>query len=104
MDSLGTLLPLVLIGIAFYFLILRPQKARQRAQDDMRRGLQPGAEVMTTAGVFGTIAYVSDDEIGVEVAPGTIIRHLPAAIAKVNAPAPAAQQPVDPDAPLGDAS
>lgn len=83
MDQLGTLLPLALLAVAFYFLILRPQQKRSKAQASLQSGLQPGMHVMTTAGVYGTIAYVDGDQVGVEVAPGVIIRHLNAAISKV---------------------
>jgi preprotein translocase subunit YajC len=43
----------------------------------------PGTEVMTTAGIFGTIREASEDELSLEIAPGTVIRILPAAVSKV---------------------
>jgi preprotein translocase subunit YajC len=74
---------IVLAGGAFYFLIIRPGKQRQQQQRTMIARLQPGAEIMTTAGVFGTIAAVTEEEISVEVSPGVFIRMLPAAVARV---------------------
>lgn len=88
MDPLS-LLMIVGAGVAFYFLIIRPNRARQQQQRDMISALQPGAEVMTTAGIFGTVAVVTDGEISLEVSPGVFMRILPAAIAKVIEPAAA---------------
>lgn len=92
MDPTGLLL-IVAAGVAFYFLIIRPQKAKQRQQADMIAALAPGTEVMTTAGMFGTIAVVTDDQVSLEVSPGVFVRIVPQAIAKV----------IDPhDEPAGD--
>ena len=97
MDPLS-LLMLVAAGAAFYFLIIRPNKARQAKQRELIAALQPGAEIMTTAGIFGTIAVVTDDEISLEVSPGVFIRILPAAVARVVEPV--AEEAAD--APVGD--
>lgn len=83
-----SLLMIVAAGAAFYFLIIRPGRNRQRQQQQMIAALQPGAEVMTTAGIFGTVAAVTDDELSLEVSPGVFLRILPAAIARVVEPAP----------------
>ncbi len=83
MENLPTLLFIVLAGAAFYMLIIRPGKKRQQAQQQMAATLIPGAEVMTTAGVFGTVVSVTDDEVGMEIAPGVVMRILPAAVARV---------------------
>jgi hypothetical protein len=44
--------------------------------------LTPGVKVMTTAGLLGTVREVGD-EIGLEVAPGVVVRFVPPAIARV---------------------
>ena len=82
MDPIS-LLMIVGAGAVFYFLIIRPGKQRQRQQQEMVTRLVPGAEIMTTAGIFGTVAVVTDDEISLEVSPGVFIRILPAAVARV---------------------
>jgi preprotein translocase subunit YajC len=88
-----SLLLIVGAGAAFYFLIIRPGQQRQKAQRAMIEALQPGAEIMTTAGIFGTVAVVTDDEISLEIAPGVFMRLLPAAVARVVEPAPADDAP-----------
>ncbi len=82
MDALS-LLMIVGAGAAFYFLIIRPGKQRQRQQQQLVSSLQPGVEVMTTAGIFGTVAVVTDEQISLEVSPGVFLRILPAAVARV---------------------
>jgi preprotein translocase subunit YajC len=100
-----SLLLIVAAGAGFYFLIIRPGKQRQQAQQRMIRELQPGAEIMTSAGIFGTIAVVTDDEISVEVSPGVFLRILPAAVSKVIEPATteldeAVREQTDPEPPV----
>jgi preprotein translocase subunit YajC len=77
---------LILIVAVFYFLILRPQQRRQRAAQQVSKGLEPGQEVMTTAGLFGTVRSVTDDHVELEIAPGVVVRYVKAAIARVVPP------------------
>ena len=86
MESLGTLLPIVLIGAVFYLLIMRPARTRQRKQAEMMSALAPGTRVMTTAGVYGTVVSLDDDDAELEIAPGVVIRVVKAAIGKVIEP------------------
>lgn len=86
--DLVALAPIALLVVAFYFLLIRPQKTRQRQQAAMVAALAPGAQVMTTAGMMGTVAVVADDEISLEISPGVFVRMVPAAVAKVIEPAP----------------
>jgi preprotein translocase subunit YajC len=95
-----SLLMIVGAGLAFYFLIIRPGKNRQRQQQEMIRQLQPGAEIMTSAGIFGTVAVVTDEQVSLEVSPGVFMRILPAAVSRVIEPA---AEPTDADdATVGD--
>jgi len=84
-----SLLPLLLLGVVFYFLVIRPSKVRQRQQSALVASVQPGSQVMTTAGIFGTVIDRDDEFVRLEIAPGTIITMLPAGIAKIIEPGPA---------------
>lgn len=77
------LLPILLIGVVFYLLIIRPSRARQKKQQELLSTVQPGARIMTTAGLYGTVVEVEDDDISVEIAPGVVIRMVKAAIGRV---------------------
>lgn len=82
-QNLTAWLPLLLIGFFFYLFVLRPARARQAAAASVRARLAPGARVMTTAGLFGTITAVDGDDVLLEIAPGVTVRYVAAAIAKV---------------------
>jgi preprotein translocase subunit YajC len=86
--DLVALAPILLLVVAFYFLLIRPQKMRQKQQTAMVAALVPGAQIMTTAGMMGTVAVVADDEISLEISPGVFVRMVPAAVARVIEPAP----------------
>ena len=77
-------LPLLLMGVVFYFLLIRPQSQRRRAQMQMQSDVEVGDEIITTAGIYGTITDIDDDFgiVTVEVAPNTDIRMARAAIAQ----------------------
>lgn len=92
MEQLGPLLPILLLVGAFYLLILRPAKARQNQTNAVLRQLAVGSRIMTTAGLFGTVTALEDDEIELEIAPGVRVRYVKAAVAKVVEPAIPAEE------------
>jgi preprotein translocase subunit YajC len=81
--TLVELLPFAAIAAAFWLLIVRPSSVRRKAQAALVASLEPGLRIMTTAGVFGTVASVDVELVSVEIAPGVVIEMLPAAIARV---------------------
>jgi preprotein translocase subunit YajC len=82
-NPLVTLLPVVLIGVVFYFLLFRPQRRRQQQQAQMQRKIQPGQRVMTTAGMLATVVAVDDDGMVLEIAPGVEARFVKQAVGQV---------------------
>lgn len=85
-NPLATFLPLILLVVVFYFLLIRPQRKRQQEMLQMQNSLTPGVRVMTTTGLFGTVARIEDDDVILEVAPGVETRWLKAAIGRVVPP------------------
>ena len=83
-NPLVAFLPLLLMGVVFYFLLIRPQNQRRRAQMQMQAEIGVGDEIVTTAGIYGTITEIEDDygTVLLEVAPNTQIRVARAAIAQ----------------------
>lgn len=67
-------LPLIILFIAFYFFLIRPQMKRQREHQKLVEGLHKGDEVVTTGGVLGRIADVADNYLKVEVAKGVELK------------------------------
>jgi preprotein translocase subunit YajC len=57
----GMLVPLVMIGIIFYFLLVRPQKREREKQDTILKSLKKNDRVVTIGGIVGTIANIEPD-------------------------------------------
>jgi preprotein translocase subunit YajC len=72
----------VLIGL-FYFLIMRPQRNRQRKAMQTQSQVMPGQRVRTTAGMYGTVVSGDDRDVVVEIAPGVQVTMLRRAIMDV---------------------
>ncbi|HYN56208.1 MAG TPA: preprotein translocase subunit YajC [Motilibacterales bacterium] len=81
--TLVELLPFVAIAAAFWLLIIRPSSTRRKAQAALVASLAPGQRIMTTAGVFGTVAAIEGDRVIVEIAPGVVIEMLALAVGQV---------------------
>ena len=58
-----TFLPLILIFVAFWFFLIRPQKKRDQKTQEMRNSVQPGDEIVTIGGVVGKVLSVKEDAI-----------------------------------------
>jgi preprotein translocase subunit YajC len=83
-SAAGLLIPFVLLGGLFYFMILRPQQRRQRAQQELINAISEGDEIITTAGIYGVVMSIDDEEgtVTVAIAPGTEIKLLRAGIGR----------------------
>ena len=74
-DFLVQLFPLVLIFIVFYFLLIRPQQSKMKAQKEMLGGVKRGDRVVTGGGIIGLVTKViGDNELQVELAEGVRVR------------------------------
>jgi preprotein translocase subunit YajC len=76
---------LIFLGLLlaiFYFMLIRPQKRRVQAHQQLVGSISEGDEVVTAGGIVGTIKSVSDEFFEVEVAPGTVIRFLKTSISR----------------------
>jgi preprotein translocase subunit YajC len=103
-SSSTSLLPILIIVVLFgvlYMTMIRPQRNRQRQAQQMQSTVTPGARIRTTAGMYGTIKSVEDQDVVVEVAPGVNIRMLRRAVMDVvqdgggNGAGPAQEPSVD---------
>ena len=78
---------LILVMLALMWLLLiRPQRRRQLEQQQLLNRLTPGDEVVTAGGLYGTIADVVEDEVRLEIAPGTTVRVAKRAVAAIVTP------------------
>ena len=86
MRGLANLVPLLLLGLLFYVLLIRPQRNRQRQAQQLLSQVSPGDQVVTTAGLYGTVAEVAGDSVSLEVSPGVRMRFVKGAISRIVAP------------------
>jgi preprotein translocase subunit YajC len=83
MQQYTTLIFIALLGLAFYFLILRPQRKRQQAVQQTMNALSPGNRVMLASGLFGTVVSVGPKQVVLEISPGTELTVLKQAISRI---------------------
>ena len=75
------LVPLLFVG-GMWLLLVRPQQQRVRRQRELVASLQVGDRIVTIGGIVGTVVSLTDDEARVEVAPGTVLTLLRAAVSR----------------------
>ncbi len=78
--SIASLGLLLLIPVAMYFLMIRPQRRRMREQTAMQSELEVGDEVITTSGVYGFITGFDEDRIWLEIDDDVQVRISRAAV------------------------
>jgi preprotein translocase subunit YajC len=76
------LLIVAVLALLWLFLIM-PQRRRQAAQNRLMEELEVGDEIITVGGLFGEVRRIEDDEVHVELAPGTTVRLAKRAVAAV---------------------
>lgn len=66
-----TWMPLIAMGLIFYFIMIRPQGAERKRRAAMLAGLKKNDRVVTIGGIMGTVVAVKDDEVTVKVDEST---------------------------------
>ena len=65
-QMVSLLISLVIMGVFFYFIIMRPQKKEQKRLNAMLSALETGDVVLTTSGFYGVVIDITDDTVIVE--------------------------------------
>ena len=73
-SSIYMIVFLVLIFAVFYFVMIRPQRKRQKEHQQMTQELKRGDKVITIGGIYGQIESISEDSIVIKVESGTTLR------------------------------
>jgi preprotein translocase subunit YajC len=85
-SSSGNYTFLIVIVVLFgllYFVMIRPQRNKQRQAQAMQSQVRPGQRVRTTAGMYATVVEADDTDVVLEVAPGIQLRFLRRAVMDV---------------------
>jgi preprotein translocase subunit YajC len=71
MQNIGTIIPLILMFVLFYFLLIRPQQKRQKAVSKMQNDLKKGDKIITIGGLNGFIESIDESKAVIKVGDGT---------------------------------
>ncbi len=80
-DGFSTLIMFAFLFLFIYFVMIRPNKRARAEHQRLVESIEPGDQVMTTTGIFGTVRSVGDEELRLELAPGVEVRMVKRAIA-----------------------
>ncbi len=78
--------PFILIFVLFWFLIIRPQRKRDKEHQEMLNSLKTGDRVVTRSGMFGEVAEVTPQAVVIEIAPRVKVSMQKQAVASIAAP------------------
>ena len=84
-SSFTLFLPLILIMGVFYFLMIMPAQRRQKKVAEMLKNLKVGDKVITTGGMYGTIAGLENDAVQLRIAEQVKVKVSRSAIAGIQA-------------------
>lgn len=77
------IIPYALIFLVFWFLVIKPQKDKQKEHADMLKNIKKNDEVVTAAGIHGTVVLVKDKTVVVRVDDNVKIEFDKEAITKI---------------------
>ena len=71
-----------LLAVAFFFLIVRPQRRQLAARRALIQAVEVGDEIITVGGVYGVVLSIEEDTLRVEIAPGVVMTLAREAVAR----------------------
>ncbi len=83
MSSLLSLWPILAVGAVFWFLVIRPQRTRQKERESMLQEVTVGAEVVTIGGLFGEVEAIDDEWVDLLVSEDVVLRYSRSAIGRL---------------------
>ena len=92
-NPLVQLIPFALVLAIFYFVILLPTRNRQKKVQEFLAALKVGDKVVTSGGIFGSIAKINEDAIQLQIAPNVRVDISRAAIVGYQGQAPVVETP-----------
>ena len=84
---MASLIILLAMFVLLWAVLIRPQRTKQRLQQQMLSQIDPGDEILTVGGIYGIVVEVDeDDDLVVEIADGIHVRIARRAVATVVKP------------------
>jgi len=72
--AIANFLPIIAIGLVFYFLVIAPANKQRKKQAEMLSALKKGDRVLTTGGIYGTIQGVEPDAVYLKIAENVKVK------------------------------
>ncbi len=83
MGAIGGFVPFILIIAIFYFLMIAPERKQRKKREAMLAAVKKGDKVVTTGGMFATVAAVNEDSITLQASDDVRLRFTRQSIASV---------------------
>jgi preprotein translocase subunit YajC len=80
---MGQLILLPLFFLVFYFLLIRPQQKRLKEHAELVSSVEPGDDILTNGGLYGTITAIDGQIAELEIADGVVVRIQRSAVAEL---------------------
>lgn len=64
---ISLILPFLIFGVAIYFMLIKPQKKREKEMSDMRSSIKAGDNIITIGGILGKVVQIKEDLLVIEV-------------------------------------
>jgi preprotein translocase subunit YajC len=73
----------VILGVMFYFLLIRPQQKQRKDQENMIKNVKSGDRILTTGGIYGIVTNVKEKSLMVKIADNVKVEIAKSAIGSV---------------------
>jgi preprotein translocase subunit YajC len=83
MQGLGSIIPLILMFVLFYFLLIRPQQKRTKAVASMQNELKKGDKIVTIGGLHGFVDSIDESKVVIKCGDGSRLTYDRSAIREV---------------------
>jgi preprotein translocase subunit YajC len=72
-----------ILGVMFYFLLIRPQQKQRKEQDNLIKNVKTGDKILLSSGIFGIVTNVKDKTLMVKIADNVKVEVLKSAVSSV---------------------
>lgn len=72
--AIANFVPILAIGLVFYFLVIAPANKQRKKQQEMLSALKKGDRVLTSGGIYGTVQGVEPDAVYLKIAENVKVK------------------------------
>jgi preprotein translocase subunit YajC len=94
----GSIVFIVVLLALMWLLLIRPQRRRQTAQQELWQSVKPGDEIVTAGGLYGEVVSLDGGDVHIKIAENTVVRIALRSVAGIVPPEDADVEPDPPEA------